>query len=278
MDTEPPPPQVPSKPRRSPLRKGACLFFALLGTYCVCHVLLALYPWPLFSHSVTRGRYTLYLREEVPPEATGILDRVEALVSASDLDVEGLHHSIYVFNDQRLIEYLLLRNVHFGARLPSGSIYISDADVKRDVARCVRIGPMDERRRTLSESIAHEIAHSLLRHHLGWRAERAVPGWIKEGYCEFVARGQVIDEALGLSLLKADDLRSVPGFPQFRNRLMMEFLIRERGLTIEAILRHPPEFDEVLAGLLAGLRADERAFLAKLRSRDTRPPSKTNGR
>jgi len=268
MDSEPPPPPEPQPPpRRRRLLKGACLLLSLLGAYCVFHVLLALYPWPLFGHSVTQGGYTLYMREEIPPEAAAVLERVDARVSASALNVEGLEHPIYVFNDQGLIEYLLLRNVHFGARLPSGSIYISDADVAQDVARCVRLGPNDERRRTLTESIAHEVAHTLLREHLGWRAERAIPAWIKEGYCEYVAEGQVIDEAVGLSLLKSGDEGSIPGLWQFKNRLMMEYLLSERGLSIQEVLQDPPDHAATLSGLLEGLRSDERAFLARLRSR-----------
>jgi hypothetical protein len=251
--------------RRRTLKTGGGLLGACVA-YGALHLTLAYHPRPFFSHHRTYKNFTVHMREEIPPEITGILDRVGARLARSELNDEGLHHPIYIFNSDRLIRFLLFRDVHFGCNLPNGVSYITGGDVERDVARCSTLGPGDPRRRTLSETIAHEITHALIRRHVGWLGDRKLPSWVKEGYCEYVAEGRVIDDRTGLALMRNG--ASTPGFPQFRNRLMMEYLINERGLAIDRILRDPPDFATVEAEVLAGLRADEAGFLERLRTRE----------
>lgn len=249
------------------LVKAASVAVGVVVAYGVLHVFIAYRPAPLFSHERTYKRFTVHMREEISGEITRVLDRVESLLATSALDDPDLRHDIYIFNDRRLVTYLLFRDVHFGVNLPNGVTYIVEADVVRDEARCRRTGPLDRRRRTLSESIAHEIAHALIRRHSGRRAERGLPPWVREGYCEYVAQGSAIDPTTGLALLLADEGAAVPGFAQFRNRLMIEYLINVRGLSIDDIFRDPPEFDEVRASLVAGLRKDAAGMIERLRSR-----------
>lgn len=248
------------------LRRALGIALALAVVCGAVHALLAYHPAPLFSQRRTHGNITVFMREEIPPGIVPLLDRVRELLSTSELDEEGLHHDVYIFNDYSLIRFLMLRDVHFGANLPNGITFISDADVECDIARCRPLGPYDRRRRTLSESIAHEVTHALIRRRVGWWANRRLPSWIKEGYCEYVAQGAVIDDAMGLSLLKRGGA-TTPGLPQFRNRLMMEYLINERGLSIEEILADPPEFEAVEAGVIELLRNDEAGFLGRARAR-----------
>lgn len=237
--------------------KLAAIPAGLLIVYCAAHVTLALYPRPLFSHQRSHKNFTVHMREPVPDEITAILDRVHSLLAASDLNDAARHHRIYIFNNRRLARYLLLREMHFGANLPNGITYIPEADVAADVARCRPLGPSDRRRRTLSESMAHEITHALIRRRVGWNADRRLPSWIKEGYCEFVSRGSAVDLREGIARLKSGRGGDVPGLAQLRNRLLVEYLIRERGRTIEQILASPPDFRFVEAVALAALRDDD---------------------
>jgi len=240
-------------------RLGRAVGIALAACvgYAVLHVLLALYPRPLFAHQVSYKNFVVHMREEIPPEITGVLDRAETRLATSALYDPAERHHVYIYNSRRLVRFLMLRDVHFGANLPNGTTIIVDADVARDVARCERLGPRDERRRTLTESIVHEIVHALIRDHVGWSAERKVPSWIKEGYCEHVARGSAIDPERGMSLLLSGRGRSVPGFPNFRSRKMVEYLIDKRGLSIDELLARPPDFDETLAALLSTVPRSE---------------------
>ncbi|MFH1109247.1 MAG: hypothetical protein V1790_08645 [Planctomycetota bacterium] len=241
--------------------------FAVLVTYCVTHTLLAFFPDPLFPYQHTYRNFTVHMREEIPPQITGVLDRVESLLAASEINDRRIHHEIYIFNSFRLSRYLLLRNVHFGCNLPNGHTFITWADVANDIARCELISPDDRRIRTLSESIAHEITHALIRNHVGWLANWRLPAWVSEGYCEYVADGSAIDHRTGLSMMKSSFPLFTPGLQNFRYRLAVEYLIKGKHMTITEMLRSPPDYRETEAEVIAGLREDEKGLLKKLGSR-----------
>ncbi len=245
----------------------------LIGYYFL-HALLAMFPGPLFPCQFTHKNLTVHMREEIPPEINAVLDRVDSLLSSSELNDTSVHHDVYLINSFRLSRFLLLRNVHFGCNMPMGHTFITNADVTKDIARCELLSPCDRRLRTLSETIAHEITHALLRNHVGWLAERRLPTWLTEGYCEFVADGSAIDHATGLSLMK----RIPPGFTlglnNFRYRLAVEYLINAKHVTIKELILQPPDYCKVEAELIAALREDEQALIERLGSRigSTGPP------
>jgi hypothetical protein len=240
---------------------GWCL--APLAAYCVLHVLLVVFPQPLFRHHRTYKNFTVYMRQQVPAEITDVLDRVDTLLAASEINDPNAHHEIFLCNSYRLSRYLFLRNVHFGCNPVTGDTFITNADVVNDVARCEKLGPSDTRIRTLSETIVHEITHDLIRDHVGLLGERKLPVWVKEGYCELVAEGSAIDLELGLSVLKGEAPR-VHGSANFRYRMAVEHLIRDQNLTFDEIARNPPEFAMIEAEVVAALRADEPAFRRRL--------------
>jgi hypothetical protein len=247
--------------RRAARVAGWCL--VALAAYGAFHVLLVVFPQPLFRHYRTYKNFTVYMRQEVPAEITDVLDRVDALLAASEINDPHAHHKIFLVNSYRLSRYLFLRNVHFGANPATGDTFITNADVANDVARCEMLDASDTRLRTLSETIVHEITHDLIRDHLGLRGERKVPVWIKEGYCEFVAQGSAIDHETGLRVLKGEAPR-VHGSANFRYRMAVEHLIRDRHLTFDEIVRNPPDLAAVEADVAAALRADEQAFRRRL--------------
>lgn len=213
----------------------------LLGLV-ILHLLLVVFPQPLLRHRATRENFTLYSRQALPPETFRVIDRTRELLAASPLDDPELHHPIYLLNSYRLMRFLLIRNVHFGAALVTGGIYITDADVVRDVARCKKLGPGDTRQRTLSGAIAHEVTHQLIRRRVGFRAERRLPVWVKEGYCDFIAHENAIDPVTGFAILDGESVGRVPGYAYFEYRLVLAYLLSERGMAIEEILERPPDF------------------------------------
>ena len=237
---------------------------AVVVSYCTLHVLLVYHADPLFAHQRTYENFTVHMREEIPPEITGVLDRVASLLSKSELNDEGLHHEIYLVNSFRLSRFLLLRNVHFGCNLPNGHTFVTMADVANDIARCEMISPDDRRIRTLSETIAHEIAHALIRNHVGWFGDRRLPVWIKEGYCEFVAEGSAVDHRTAFAMMKDTFGAFTPGLNNFRYRLAVQYLIKVKHMTIGDLISQPPDFHEIEAEVIAGLREDEQGFLKRL--------------
>jgi hypothetical protein len=247
-------------------------FFSITGRVLLvlvflvlAHALLAFFPQPLFAHRFDHKNYTLYMREEIPPEAEEVLERVDQLLAASEVNDTGRRYRAFIFNNDRLMRFLLWRNVHFGCNLANGNSMITRAEVATDTAYCQLFGPWDTRLRTLSETIAHEISHAQINGFLGWRAARRQPRWIIEGYCEYVAQGSAIDHGLGLDLLKYGGF--TPGLANFRARLMVEYLLNHEGMTFGELVTDPPDQRQVEARMLAMLREDEPAFLAAIGSR-----------
>ena len=161
------------------------------------------------------------------------------------------------------MRFLLVRNVHFGANLLTGDTFITDADVAGDIARCKKLGPHDTRRRTLSGAIAHEVTHRLIRRRVGFRGDPQLPRWVKEGYCDFLARENAIDPATGFAILEGRRAGPVRGFAYFRYRLMIDYLLTEQGMTIEEILARPPDYREVLAETLIWSRENREQILKR---------------
>ena len=142
--------------------------------------------------------------------------------------------------------------MHFGVILANGSAFITEADIPNDAARCPRLDPSDSRERTLSGAITHEITHRLIRRKIGFWANRKVPRWILEGYCDFIAQDDAIDPELGMAIFRRLQ-RPVPGCFNFRGRILVEHLIKVEGLSIDELPTRPPEDREVGAEVLAHL-------------------------
>lgn len=238
---------------------------AIVVAYCIAHLLfMEVYPDPLFRYSLTHRNFTVHMRESVPHEITRVLDRVHSLLSASPLNDETLKHDIYIINSYRLSRYLFLKDVGFGANAQLGNTFIVNADPANDIARCDQHGPDDQRIRTLSGTIAHEITHALIKHHVGLWAQRRIPHWLKEGYCEVVGDDSAIDEREGLSLVENGSSAFKPGLPYFRYRLVVNYLLKSKHITIDELIQDPPDFNETLAEIRAGLRKDGPDFLRSM--------------
>jgi hypothetical protein len=254
---------------------------AIVVAYCIAHLLfMEVYPDPLFRYSLTHRNFTVHMRELVPHEITRVLDRVHLLLSASSLNDGVLHHDIYIINSYRLSRYLFLKDVGFGANAKLGNTFIVNADPANDVARCDQHGPDDKRIRTLSGTIAHEITHALIKRHVGLLAQRRIPSWLKEGYCDVIGDGSAIDEREGLALVESGSWASKPGIAYFRYRLVVDYLLNGKGITIDELIHDPPNFDETLAEIRAGLRKDGPGFLRSMgleNTKNTRKNTRDSG-
>lgn len=240
----------------------ALVLGGLLGL-AILHSLLVVFPQPLLRHRVSHGTFTVYSPEKLPPEIRAVLDRTRSLLAVSTIDEPDLSYNVYLLNSYRRMRFLLVRNVHFGAMLATGGIYITDADVARDVARCKKLGPRDERRRSLSGAIAHEATHRLMRRRVGFFADRRLPTWVKEGYCDFIARENAIDPATAFAILDGRASRRVRGYAYFEFRLAIDYLLTEKGMTIEQIIERPPDYFDVLGEALRWSRENREQILAR---------------
>src|SRR5690349_947858 len=208
------------------------LFFSLAMAY----VLLLCFPQVLFAHQVTYKNFTVYSRQPLNQNVYVMLDKVETRLATSEVNNMQVKPKIFLTNSQRLYSLLSLYldansfGKGFGL-LPTNNVFINEADVARDLV--FRKAPAFNQR-SLSEVVAHEVTHLLVREKFGYLKNVTMPAWKKEGYAEYVAGGTTLDYATGANLWKANP-QNDRGYQYFKYYMLVKYLMDHDKLTVEQL-------------------------------------------
>jgi hypothetical protein len=115
--------------------------------------------------------------------------------------------------------------------LPTNNIFINEADVAKDLV--FRKAPAYNQR-SLSEVVAHEVTHLLIREKFGYVKNITMPAWKKEGYSEYVSGGTTLDHASGAGLWKANP-NNDRGYQYFKYYSLVKYLLDHDKLTVEEL-------------------------------------------
>lgn len=206
------------------------LFFSLAAAY----VLLLCFPQVLFAHEVTYKNFTVYSRQPLDQNVYAMLDKVEARLATSEVNNTQVRPKIFLTNSQRLYSALSLYmdansfGKGFGL-LPTNNVFINEADVARDLV--FRKAPAFNQR-SLSEVVAHEVTHLLVREKFGYVKNVTMPAWKREGYAEYVSGGTTIDYATGANLWKANP-QNDRGYQYFKYYMLVKYLLDHDKLTVD---------------------------------------------
>lgn len=240
--------QLQSTRRRSPIQQvlGAALVL-LFGGY-----LLALtFPQPLFPHRLSYKGFTIRSDQPLSRGIYTVLDRASARLASSAVYDSTARHTIFLSGSYA--KFALFSREHFRAfaiRSPlRGHIFISKADPERDVV--VRYAE-DHNERRLSGAIAHEVTHSLLRQAPGGRD---LPRWKEEGYAEYVAGESTFDYTEGVRLLAQGGSDGSHAFRYLKYRLLVEYVLEEKGVGFEEFLRTRFDPWQLEAELVRGMHS-----------------------
>lgn len=222
---------------------------ALLALY----VFLMVRPQILFAHSVTTQGITLYSRAPLPPEAATCVARAAALVRQSELAVASRSERVFICDSPWLFSLFSPTSGRaFAFSVPlTDNVFIAAADCLRDEARS---SAPRHNIRSLSSVIAHEITHGLIRHHLGLLRGVRLPGWVAEGYCDYVARESSFPETEGRRLMTAGQTDLSASFWYFRDRQMVRYLIDTKHGTFSDVVARANDADAVEAETIRALR------------------------
>lgn len=230
-------------------RAGRYAFYSLIAAY----VLLLCFPQVLFAHQVTYKNFTVYSREPLDQNAYAMLDKVEARLATSPLNNDQVKPKIFLTNSQRLYSPL---NLYVGANsfaralpvLPTSNIFVNEADVAKDQ---VYRHAAAYNSRGLSEVLAHEVTHLLVREKFGYFKNITMPAWKKEGYAEYVSGGTTLDTAEGTRLWKANP-QNDRGYAYFKYYNLVKYLLEKDKISVEEFFTR--DFDR--AALEAKVLAD----------------------
>lgn len=110
------------------------------------------------------------------------------------------------------------------------NIVVNSSDIRRDR---ISNGSPIAGTRSLSAVLAHETAHGMLRRRYGITVDMTHPQWLREGYCDHVARESSLS-AEQAAQLEADGIRH-PALPYFHGRQRVARLLQENGGSVDAL-------------------------------------------
>lgn len=215
---------------------------ALAGA-CAAYLVLLAYPQPLFAHALQDGAITVHSTTPIPDAMRATMARANARLARSPL--VDASRTTHVFLCDRPALFALFARQNYGVGgvadwLVGQHVFLRESDALNDRLISPSGTPVGADR-PLSYFIAHEVMHIAVVRRIGrWRYSR-LPQWIDDGYADFVARD--IDIAAARRKLRdnARELDPRRSGLYLRYQLLVDHLLRARGLAIDQVLRDPPD-------------------------------------
>lgn len=120
----------------------------------------------------------------------------------------------------------------------SAAVVVNRSSLARDRVRNGGLAGAGER--ILSDVIAHETTHILIRRRFGLMADRLYPRWVVEGYCDHVAGSSTLTDAAAARLIAAGE--APPALFYYQARKRVEAALAANGGSVDAL------FEEARAG------------------------------
>ncbi|HXI57734.1 MAG TPA: hypothetical protein VNO55_16830 [Polyangia bacterium] len=215
----------------------------LLAALVAGFLALVIHPQPLFAYSLQRGNLVLHARAPFPAQAVPIADEVLRRVSRSPLYDRAHTHDVFLCDTPALYGLFALWGYRSGGVTHTqftGNAFIRPFNIERNVV-FGRMGQVKQAERSLAYFIAHEVTHAMSAHHFGRRPFARLAAFQTEGYADYVAFAREVDLARGRAALLADAPEMSPRRSGLyaRYELLVAYLLRHRGLSVDQLLEQP---------------------------------------
>jgi hypothetical protein len=186
-----------------------------------------------FPHAATVGADRVYSVAPLPqPTLSGVLARANRLARASPLAAGSEGRTIFLTDGGWRWRWLAgTAQGAFALTRPfPGAIIVNRADLAADrTFNGAALGGI----RTLSGVIAHEKCHGMVRSHFGLIRAESAPIWLREGYCDHVARESSLTDAQANALEHAG--LQHPALPYVRGRQKVDALLAANGGDVDRL-------------------------------------------
>ena len=231
-------------PMRRAKRIGKRLSLGLVSL-ALAYLALLVFPDPLFAHARSGRFLRVHADAPIPAAADAVIADAESRLERSPLFVPGVPHDVFVCQSAwrwRLLSPGAFRSGAYALGPFARPVYTRPAHFDRDRL----VGPSGHEatdERTLAYFLAHEVTHTLTADLLGPRADLGLPAWVREGYADYVARGESFDYEGTRALFVAGDRSLDPAASglYLRYVLLVAHLIDRQGWSPEQVLRGPPD-------------------------------------
>lgn len=204
--------------RRRAVRTAAYLLIGLLAVTRLAPEALA------FPYSAKLGATTISSERPIDPgRIAQILALSDQRLRASAIYREAPGTRIFLTHGGWRWLVLALRNKDsFAVSLPmSEAIVLNRSDLDKNI---VVNGAAIAGSRSVAGVIAHERTHGLIRAQFGILADVRYPLWLREGYCDFVARESSLSDAQAKQLIAAK--AKLPALDYYQGRMRVQRELR----------------------------------------------------
>ncbi len=202
-------------------------------------------PRPLFPFVVKADH--LEMRSDRPFDPAGgarLLQLAKAKLARSPLFSNTTNYDVFLCNARW--RQLLFFNKDYGvggvAPYPvTSNVFLRGARIENDRLISPNGYPVAGDR-TLDYFVAHEITHQLTGHALGPIRYFELPQWVREGYADYVAKGDSFNyrEARTAFLAGAPEMDWKRSGLYWRFQLLVSYLLDRQAWTVDRLLRDPP--------------------------------------
>lgn len=191
-----------------------------------------------FPYLAAVGQHRIYSEKPIDPALTKLVTSADTIVAHSPLgSSRPSNQSIFLTDGGWRWTWLALqsRGAFALSRPVTETIIVNRASATRDV---VENGGSIAGRRSLHGTLAHEMAHGLIRARFGVTADARYPAELREGYCDHVAGGGSLTDAQAQALIAAH--REVPALIYWRGRKKVEAALAANHGDVDALFADWP--------------------------------------
>lgn len=192
-------------------------------------------PLLLFPHERRVGETMVYSETPIPDEIDTVIRRSDALLRTSEFfERRALGRPVFITRGGWRWRWLSFETPRaFAQTRPFGeNVVVNRADIARDK---VWNGAPVAGERVLSDVIAHERTHILIRMQFGVLADRRFPAWLREGYCDYVANSSTLSDQQASQLVAEN--RMIPALFYYQSRKRVERALRDNGGSVQALFQ-----------------------------------------
>ncbi len=239
------------------MRTGKAAFvrtFLISGALLAVSVGLLRTPQPLFLWSVRRNHLTLH-SDRLIPAASGnrLLELAAGKLALSPLYSGPQDYHVFICNSRWRQMLFFNKDYGVGGVAPypvTAHVFLREARIEDNRLISPHGNPVMGDR-TLDYFVAHEITHQTTGRFLGPIRYFQLPEWIREGYADYVGKGDSFqyNEARRAFLAGAPEMDWTKSGLYGRFHLLVAYLLDHQHWDVEQLLKNPPPQTAVEAAI-----------------------------
>lgn len=215
------------------IRKIILISTTLLATI---YFLLCLFPQIVFKDKTEYKSFIIYSHSQPGKNIFSILDTADNLISHSEF-YKNQKGKYRIFLCGNFLEYSFFaptqRHAFASNNLLTNNILLSKSNIPDNK---VERNGTENKHRTISGTIAHEVTHTLIKNRIGLLKYMRLDDWKNEGYADFIAKESSFNFLIGMYFLCNSQTPSSPSFQYFKYRLYVKYLIQDKKISFNKIL------------------------------------------